>query len=414
VAAFRQSLALNPKSEMAYANLAAVLVEMQDHDQALEACEQALQINPAMTMAHCNRAASFKALNRLPEAAAAYRGAIDSSPQFPEAHFGLSQILLLAGDLQAGWEEYEWRWKLKEYGWLRNMHGTFAQPRWGGESLAGKRLLVYAEQGLGDAIQFIRFIPELKRFGGHVILAVHPPLMKLFAGFAGVEVVPLDQRLPAFDVHSPLLSLPRILATSLATIPQTVPYLHAQPDAVAHWQQRIAAAGLRGNLRVGLVWAGNPGQRGDRLRSPHLAAMAPLLATPDVDFIALQVGAGRDEINAHPLPTNVLDLGGEVTDFADTAAIMSGLDLMVTSCTAPLHLAAALGVPTWGVIPFAPHFYWMLDRGDSPWYPTLRLYRQAHPTEGWSPVVSRVAADLSHLAATRSNTPTMEREKIFA
>ncbi len=410
VAVYRQALVLNPHSDAAYANLAAALVELQRYDEGIEACNQAIAINPASTMAHCNLAAAYKAQNQLEAAGAAYRDAIAASPQFPEAHFGLAQILLLQGDLVAGWEEYEWRWKLREYGWLQNMHGVFAQPRWNGEKLDGRRILIYAEQGLGDAIQFVRFIPEVKKAGGHVILAVHPPLVKLFTGLPDVEVVPLDAKLPPFDVHCPLLTLPRIFATSIDTIPQTIPYLHADPALIGRFKQRIVSE----KLKVGVVWAGNPGQRGDKLRSPHLNAIRSLFATPGVDFFSLQLGEGRREIEASPLPPNVQDLGGDISDFADTAAIMSGLDLVITSCTAPLHMAGALGIPTWAVLPFAPHFFWLLDRPDSAWYPTLRLYRQHTPTEGWAPVIEQVATDLSRRAAHHAQAAGTVSEKIFA
>jgi tetratricopeptide (TPR) repeat protein len=395
IAAYQQSVSLNPESELGFANLGAALLEMQDYAGAIAACSRAIDINPATTMAHCNLAATCKAQNLLPDAAAAYRAAIASSPDYPEAHFGLSQILFLQGNLRAAWEEYEWRWKLREYGWLQNLHGKFTQPRWTGERLDGRTILVYAEQGLGDTIQFVRFIPEVVKAGGRVVLAVHPPLLKLLSDIEDVTLVALDQRpLPPFDVHSPLLSLPRVFGTTLDTIPRRNPYLHADAELAARWRARI---GTR-RLKVGIIWAGNPTQTGDRLRSPHLAAMAPLFDVPGVDFICLQVGAARAEIEQRPLPANVLDLGGEISDFADTAAIMSGLDLVITSCTAPLHLAGALGIPTWAVLPFAPHFFWLLDRTDSPWYPTLRLYRQDNPTSGWSRVVSRVADDLARLA----------------
>lgn len=407
MAAYRQAIALKPDYDQAYANLGAALLEDGRLEEAEQACRQAVSINPRLTMGFCNLGAIFKAQNRLAEAEIAYRQAVALGPDFPEAHFCLAQIFLLQGNLEPGWVEYDWRWRLKDYGWLKNLHGEFAQPAWNGEPLAGKTILVYAEQGLGDTLQFARYLPLLVRLGAKVVLAVQPPLIALLQGLDGVTVVALDRPpLPHFDVHCALLSLPRVFGTTLATIPGGIPYLRPDPALVRRWDARIGGS----KLRVGIVWAGNPNQKGDALRSPRLAAMSPLFATPNVDFVSLQLGAGRQDIAATPLPPNVLDLGDEIADFADTAAIMAGLDLVITSCTAPLHLAGALGVPTWAVIPFAPHFFWLLDRADSPWYPTLRLYRQDRPGHDWSRTIGRVGADLAALAdAKRSGLPASAR-----
>jgi hypothetical protein len=343
-------------------------------------------------MAHFNLATALKCLCRLDEAAAAFRQAIALDPSLVEAHFSLSQTLLLQGDLPAGYAEYEWRWQLKEYGWLKNIHGPFAQPRWNGEPLDGRTILVYAEQGLGDAIQYVRYLPRVAAAGGRVILAVHPPLRRLFAEMADVTLVSLDTLpLPPFDVHCPLLSLPKVFGTTLQSIESGVPYLLADPDAIARWRARIGGD----RPRVGVVWAGNPTQTGDRFRSPRLASVLPLFGVQAITFVALQVGPGRQDLASHALPANVLDLGPEISDLADTAAIMAGLDLVITSCTAPLHLAGALGVPTWAMIPASPHFAWLLGRSDSAWYPTLRLYRQEKFGTDWSGVVARIAHDLA-------------------
>ena len=399
VIAYQLAIAIQPDYDHAHANLGAVFLEMNEPGLALEACRQAVAINPGMAVGYCNLGAAFKALNRPDDAESAYRQAIGASPDFPEAHFCLAQILLLQGKFKAGWAEYEWRWKLKEYGWLENLHGKFAKPAWAGEPLAGKTILVYAEQGLGDTIQFARYVPLLRRQGATVILAAQPPLIKLLRGLRGVTIIPLDQKpFPPFDVHCALLTLPARCGTTLDTIPAEIPYLAVDPLDKRRWRDRIGGRGLR----VGLVWAGNPSQRGDRMRSPRLAAMAPLFEVPGVQFVGLQLGAGRQDLAAHPPPTNFLDLGGEITDFADTAAIMAGLDLVISSCTAPLHLAGALGVPVWGVIPFAPHFIWQLERSDNAWYPTLHLYRQERAGRDWKPTMGRIAADLAVVAEQRA------------
>jgi tetratricopeptide (TPR) repeat protein len=398
VAAYRQAIVLQPIYDTAYANLGASLLEMGDLEAALQACQTAVAQNPALVIAQCNLGACYKALNRLIEAESAYRKALVLRPDFPEGHFSLAQILFLKGDLKAAWPEYEWRWKLPEYGWLQAIHGPFAQPRWQGEALEGKTILVHSEQGMGDTIQFARFLPEVQAREGRIVLAVHPPLVDLLATMPGVTVVPLDRApFPAFDTHIPLLSLPLLFGTTIGTIPRATPYLVADPARKARWAERIGAGGFK----VGIVWAGNPSQRGDRFRSPRLPAMAPLFDVPGVDFVALQVGPGRADIEANPLPPQVLDLGTEISDFADTAAIMANLDLVISSCTAPLHLAGALGVPVWGVVPFAPHFFWLLERTDSPWYPTLRLQRQEAPGDDWSGIVGRIARNLAALRAAK-------------
>jgi tetratricopeptide (TPR) repeat protein len=397
VAALHRAIVLQPDYDFAFANLAAALLEQGKPEEAVIACRRAVAINPAMPMAQFNLATALKHLCQLDEAADVFRRAIALNGDFAEAHFSLGQTLLLAGDLAAGWPEYEWRWRLKDYAWLSNIHGSFSQPRWTGEDLRGRTVLIYAEQGLGDAIQYVRYLPRVVAAGGKVVLAVHPPLRRLFADMADVTLVNLDSvPLPPFDVHCPLLSLPLLCRTTLPTIPAEVPYLRADADEIARWRARIGGGGPR----VGIVWAGNPTQTGDRFRSPRLAAVRPLFDVPGINFVVLQVGPGRQDLATHPLPPHVLDLGAEITDLAETAAIMAGLDLVVTSCTAPLHLAAALGVPTWGMIPASPHFAWLLDRSDSPWYPTLRLYRQATYGTDWSGVVGRIVGDLARLQPT--------------
>lgn len=393
--AFQRAVVADPAYEWAYVNMASALLNIGEFGSSIANCRRATLLQPTLAMAHHNLGAALKAENRIDEAISAFREAIRVRPDFGEAHFALGQVLLMQGQYEEGWREYDWRWTLADYGWLRNIHGAFEQPRWRGEDISAKTILLYAEQGLGDAIQYVRYVPALVRRAGHVVLAVHPPLLPLFAGLDGVEVVALDQvPLPPFDTHCPLMGLGEMFGTRADTIPAEAPYLSPDPAKVEQWRKRIGAGGFK----VGIVWAGNPTQMGDRWRSPRLAAIAPLFSLPGVQFVALQKGPGRDDLKQLPLPGNVLDLGDEIKDFADTAGIMAGLDLMITSCTAPLHLAAALGVPTWAVIPYAPHFLWQLDRDDSPWYPTLRLYRQDRAGSDWSAPVGRMAEDLKTLA----------------
>jgi len=392
---FRRAIAISPEYEWSYVNMAPALLDSGDAQASIDSCRRALKMQPDLPIALFNLGASLKALNHLDEAIDCFRSAIRQQPDFGEAHFALAQILLMRGDYEEGWREYDWRWKLPDYRWLSNIHGEFTQPRWRGEPIAGKTLLIYGEQGLGDVIQHARYIPQVVATGAKVILAVHPPVVPLFAKLEGVSVVPMDSPLPPFDLHCPLLGMPEIFGTRIDTVPATVPYVTPDPAKVKKWKERIGGKGIK----VGIIWAGNPTQRGDRWRSPRLAAMAPLFDVPGVTFVALQMGAGRDDLVQHPLPPAVIDLGEEIADFADTAAIMMGLDLVITSCTAPLHLAGALGIPTWAVIPYSPHFLWLLGRSDSPWYPSLKLYRQDRPGADWSVPVAAIAADLTRLPA---------------
>jgi FkbM family methyltransferase len=399
LAACRQAVALKPHNATVLGSLGGAMLELGAWSEAEDLCHQAITLDPSLSTAHFNFSHALKALNRLDAATHAARQAIALRPDSPEYHFHLAHVLLLQGQMQEGWVEYEWRWQLPDFAWLTATHGTFPQPQWTGEDIANKTILIYTEQGLGDVIQFARYLPLMVRKAAKVIVAVHAPLRRLLETIAGLTIVPLHQTpLPPFDVHCPLLSLPRAFATSIGTIPVSIPYLQTDPTVRARWAKRI-----HGNkLRVGIVWAGNPATRRDRFRSPGFASIAPLFAVSGIDFVLLQVGPGRADLDAVQLPPNVIDLGREVTDLADTAAIMSSLDLMISSCTGPLHLAGALGVRTWAMIPFAPYFPWLLDRSDSPWYPSVRLYRQQQPGQDWSGTTGCIAGDLT--AWARSGT----------
>jgi tetratricopeptide (TPR) repeat protein len=391
LAACHQALALNPADAAVQVTLGGAMMELGALSEAVALCEAAIRQNPRLPHAFFNLSHAYRGLNALDRAEAAARQAVSLLPNSAEYHFHLGQILLLRGDFEAGWAEYDWRWRMPDFAWFEARHGALPQPIWMGEDISHKTILVYAEQGLGDIIQFARYLPMLVSLAGKVIVAAQPPLHRLLGTIANIHVIPIDEALPEFDVRCPLMSLPRAFGTRVETIPGTVPYLHVDAVERTRWAKRIDGK----KLRVGIVWAGNPRTRRDRIRSPGLAAVAPLFELPDIDFVVLQVGPGRIDIGAKPLPPNVLDLGAEVTDLVDTAAIMAGLDVMISSCTGPLHLAGALGVPVWAMIPFAPHFPWLLDRTDTPWYPTMRLYRQNRPGLDWSGVTDRIASDLA-------------------
>ena len=388
LAACRQAIALRPQGPVAHASLGGAMLELGALPEAVVLCRHAIDLDPGAPAAWLNLSHAFKAMNQLEDAALTARQAIALRPDEAEYHFHLAHILLLLGDLDTGWAEYDWRWGLPDFAWIGRVHGTFSQPLWTGQDITGKTILIYTEQGLGDIILFARYLPLVVPRAERVIVAAHPVMARLLTTIEGITVVSIrDVPLPDFDVHCPLLSLPRAFATTLDSIPAGVPYLHAAPPARA----------ADGPLRVGIVWAGNPATKRDHFRSPGLHSIAPLFSVAGVEFVVLQVGAGRADLEANPLPPHVIDLGDKVADLADTAAIMAGLDLMISSCTAPLHLAGALGLPTWALIPFAPYFPWLLERTDTPWYPTMRLYRQDEPGRDWSDVVSRIVADLTEM-----------------
>ncbi|QCO16647.1 hypothetical protein D3869_15155 (plasmid) [Azospirillum brasilense] len=321
--------------------------------------------------------------------------AVRLQPVSAEARWNRSLARLLAGDLAGGWEDYEARWGVADF---PTKPRGLPQPLWSGEGIAGRTILLHEEQGRGDAIQFVRYAPLVAARGARVLLEVGADLVPLFSGLPGVErVVARGEPLPEFDWQCPLLSLPRAFTTRLETIPATVPYLTADPARAAAWRQRLAGDGLA----VGLVWAGNPQFAGDRERSPGLAALAPLLAVPGCRFFGLQLGPGHDELAGRAMPPSFTDLAPGIRDFADTAAIMASLDLVVSSCTAPAHLAGALGVPLWVLLSHAPDWRWLLDRADSPWYPTARLFRQPRPGD-WAAVAGDAAAALAERVAARS------------
>jgi hypothetical protein len=394
LAACYEAIALHPQGAAIHASLGGAMLELGALQEAISLCQNAITLDPTRPDAYFNLSHALKAVNHLEEASLAARQAIALNPASAQYHFHLAHILLLQGNLEAGWVEYDWRWKLADFAWIRDIHGVFLQPVWAGEDISDKTILIYTEQGLGDVIQFIRYLPLVVRNAKRVIIAIHLPIQRLLESIEGIIIISIrEMTLPDFDVHCPLMSLPHAFETRLDNIPASVPYIRSSLFAKAHWTKRISSNGLR----VGIVWAGNPVTKRDRFRSPHLVSVVPLFSLPGVDFIVLQVGAGRRDCDNSPLPGHVLDLGKEVSDLADTAAIMSELDLMISSCTAPLHLAGALGVPSWAMIPFAPHFPWLLKHVDTPWYPTMRLYRQGQPGQDWSDVISRISVDLTTL-----------------
>jgi tetratricopeptide (TPR) repeat protein len=393
-ACFRAAIALAPGDPAGYVNLADALTEMGQLEEAEAACRRAIRLAPELAEAHTNLGVALRRQGRLAEATASYRRALALRPELGQDHFNLAVALLAQGEMPEGWAAYEWRWRTKQ---MRGDWRAFAQPQWRGEPAPGKILLLHAEQGFGDTLQFCRYAPLAAARGLRVILEVQPALLRLMESLEGVELVcGRGGALPHFDLHAPLLSLPGALGTTVETIPAAVPYLHAAPAAASAWKDRLASLGER--RLVGLVWAGNarrhlPAQAAaDRRRSISPALLAPLFEVPGIRFVSLQKDGP-----ATPDFFNMIDLMGEVSDFADTAALVANLDLVISVDTAVAHLAGALGRPVWLLNRLDSCWRWLAGRRDSPWYPGMRLYNQSRPGD-WAAVIAEVAADLRGFA----------------
>jgi hypothetical protein len=342
-------------------------------DEAVACYRRAVELKPDFAEVHNNLGEALKGQGKLDGAMACYRRALELKPDFAEAHWNLALTWLLAGDWQRGLPEYEWRWRKKNF-----VPRRFPQSLWGGESLGGKTILLHAEQGLGDTMQFIRYASIVKRYDAAVIVECQKPLLGLLEGCSGVDqLVAEGEDLPAFDVYAPLLSVPGILKTTVETIPAGIPYLFPSPVLLEKWRKRLLDID---GFKIGISWQGNPKYRGDCFRSIPLRCFAPLAQIPGVCLINLQKGAGTEQLaevrNLFPVLDFADELDQQSGPFMDTAAVMKNVDLVITSDSAAAHLAGALGVPVWVALPSVPDWRWLLDRSDSPWYPTMRLFRQ--------------------------------------
>ncbi|MBB3267988.1 tetratricopeptide (TPR) repeat protein [Azospirillum sp. OGB3] len=398
-AAYRVALDRAPGYGAAWGNLGSLLAGLGRFDDALAAFATAEELGFSGPSLWSARGNAWLAMARPVEALADFDRLLEVRPDDAGMRWNRGFARLLAGDCEGGWPEFDWRRHdaRAEPPWRR-----FAQPTWTGGDIAGRTILLYAEQGLGDTLQFVRYVPLVAARGARVILEVQPPLMSVLSGLPGVErLIARGAPLPDFDLECPLMSLPRAFGTTLDGVPAAVPYLRPDPQRAAAWGERLAGGQPtegRG-LRVGLVWAGNPRFPGDALRSPRLAGLRPVLDVPGVRFFGLQKGPGREDLKRVPMPSSFTDLGPDIADFADTAAIMANLDLVISSCTGPAHLAGGLGVPVWVVLPLSPDWRWLLGREDSPWYPTARLFRQTRVGD-WAEVAWRVADALRAAALT--------------
>ena len=395
-AVYRRGIDIAPDDTGLLSNLGSLLSQEGQLDEAIALFNRALAIRPDFTDAHVNLSIALRDANRFAESAVAAQNALRYDPNSAEAHTNLSHALLLLGDFTNGFAEYEWRFKVPGFPTpLRD----FGRPSWHGEPLAGRSIMLHDEQGVGDGIQFARYARILKEMGARVIIECNTQALRLFQGLIGADaVVGRFSPPPPFDYHAPLMSLPHRLGASLDNIPADVPYLRPEPELVERWGARLAELATTGENRfkVGLVWAGSPEHRNDHNRSLPLATLAPLSTIPNVQLFSVQKGPGMAQLSNAPMP--VVDLGAEIGDFADTAAILTHLDLLITVDTSVAHLAGALGRPVWVLLPFSPDWRWILGRDDSPWYPTMQLFRQAEPG-AWGPVLERLEAALTKRAA---------------
>jgi tetratricopeptide (TPR) repeat protein len=383
----REAVAADPTSIDSRANLARFLWRERREVEARATVDAMLRLDPDSADAINIRGTLWEADCVLLEALADYGRAVALAPEDAEAQFNLGRLRLLDGRFAEGWDGYEWRLKTS-----RAKRHFFDTNRWDGRSLVGKTILLHAEQGLGDTLQFCRYVPLVAARGGEVILAVQPPLTALLAQLPGaVRTFAVGDERPVTDFLMPLASLPRVFTHGFDSIPAADGYLRAPEAALERWRARFGQR--TAGPRIGLAWAGNPEQELDRNRSASLAALLPLLEVPGIDFYSVQVGPRAAEIAAEGAGTRLVDLSGEIRDFVDTAAILSLLDLVITVDTSVAHLAGALGRPGWVMLSALPDWRWHIDRSDSPWYRSLRLFRQQRRGD-WASVVADIAVRL--------------------
>lgn len=390
VASYHQAVRLEPASAEALVNLGSALVEKGSPEEGLTHLCHGLELNDALAEGHFNLGNAFHQLQQPQKAVVAYQKALDYQPDFPDALYNKALSHLLAGDFLEGWRLYEWRWQTKGF-----IPHSRPEPPWRGEHLAGRTLLVHCEQGFGDSMQFIRLLPLIKTFGGRVVVLCPPALTRLFATVTGIDYLEDDPtRLPPCDCQIPLLSLPGVLGITLATVPTSIPYVAVDPELKARYKQQFRD--LPG-IRVGLVWRGDGRHGNDRNRSMMAKTMARLGPSREWCMISLQKDASPEELAQWP--GLIENTGAWLVDFAHTAAIIANLDLVLGVDTAVVHLAGALGCPTWVLLPWLPDWRWLLDRLDSPWYPGMRLFRQKVPGE-WDGVLDEVGQALQSLSSS--------------
>jgi tetratricopeptide (TPR) repeat protein len=387
VASYRRALELDPALPQANQNLASITRERGAAENAIAGFLRQLQQNPGDAQTHTDLGNVYRELGRHREAIESFARAIECDPQLAEAHFARSFELLLSGNYREGFEDFEWRWRVKA---LNTPMRKFPQPLWDGRPLDGA-LLLHAEQGFGDTLHAVRYAEAAAARAREVIVECQRELLSLVQSVRGVSrALPQGAPLPELAAHLPLMSLPRVFGTRLESVPWSGAYLHASPADVERWRPRLA---VEARLKVGLAWAGQPQQGDDRKRSIALSMLAPLASVPDVAFFSLQKGDAARQAADPPAGMRLAELGSRFADFSDTAAAISQLDLVVTIDTSVAHLAGAMGAPTWVLVAAIPDWRYGLEREGTPWYPTMRLFRQQADGD-WAGVVERVAQAL--------------------
>jgi len=398
---FQTALEYSSDKAEIYNNLGNALKKCGRIDEALRMLQRALADRPDFAEAYNNLGVAFQARGNYSAAQIHYEKAIALKPEFAEARFNRATIDLLHGNFARGWQGYEWRFKKRHWQDLYPLRHNL--PCWDGSPFPQKRLLVNDEQGFGDTIQFVRYLSQVKALGGTVIMGTRNPLVTCLQGMDGIDEVidrtAVEDPAAGCDLVVSLLSLPGIFKTHLASIPAKSPYMFAAAEKTAYWKQRIRGS----EFKVGLVWAGNPDHENDYIRSIPLQNLIALAEIPGLLLFALQKGAAARQMAEMPASAKLIDLGPELKDFSDTAAAMTTMDLIVSVDTAAAHLAGALGLPVWTLVYFAPDWRWMLDRDDSPWYPTMRLFHQQKHND-WQAVICRVTDELKKTLKKRELT----------
>jgi len=382
VTILRHSLAEMPDDPVLLTALGRVYLLTGDFKRALLFFHDVLKIAPDHVEALNNIGVAFNLMGEAPSARLSFERALARDPSNVDTHYNYAQLLLLQGAYDDAWAHFEWRLQRQDY------RCKFSVPMWRGEPLDGQTILVWCEQGLGDAIHFARYVLLVSELGGRVVVECQRPLRRLIEGVEGVSAVYDTGKTPSFDLHIPIMSLPKIFGTTVETIPADIPYVPVPKPSP------IDAGGAR--LKVGLVWAGNPENARDQARSRRLSEFAPLAALDDVAYFSLQVGAGADD--TPPPGLSIVNLMPEVKDFRDTAADMAGLDLIISVDSSSAHLAGAIGVPVWVLLDTVADWRWLTGRDDTPWYPTMRLFRRK---TDWASLLADVAQALTHVQPRR-------------
>jgi tetratricopeptide (TPR) repeat protein len=395
IAAYDKALSIKTDSESVWLGRGNVFTDLKRYDDAFEAYDKALSIKPALEDAWVGRGNALADLGHHEEAFATYNKALSVNPHCGEAHFNQGVIKLVLGDTECGWKKYEWRWETKE---MRGAKRDFLQPQWpGANDINRKTILIHAEQGLGDTIMGCRYIPMVSALGAQVVVEVQPPLKSLLQKIDGIStLIAKGEPIPHFDVHCPLMSLPLAFNTTLENIPSKIPYLSVLPNIVEKWRSKVVGPGIK----IGVAWAGNPRFPKDRDRSVLLQNILPIVGIKGARFFCVQKDLREGDNTLLDANPEIVRLDREIYNFQDTAAIITLLDLIISSDTSIVHLAGALGTSVWVLLPFNADWRWLLNREDSPWYPTARLFRQLRIAD-WTSVVGDVYTQLEKLTAQK-------------